>query len=346
MANTDLFKEAIADAKKLKEISMANAKQAIEEAFAPRIQEMFRMKLSEMESLEDIDEYAEMQPDRDMDGDGDIDADDVAQMKEGSDEIVDETTLEEILAELELEEEESALVMEKAKDDEEKEEETEEEEEEGEEEAEEETEEEDETEELNPEDPDFTEKLKALIHDAVAEAMGEQEGEVENLEAGAEEEVPGGDIKDTDGIINLDEILAELNQANRKYKAPVRTNTQLNEAVKTIKILKNQLNEVNLLNAKLLYVNKLFKSKSLAESQKVKVITAFDRATTIKETKNIYETLKESLNTTTVVKKAPLRESLGFASKPIGSAPARPIVEADAYVYRMQQLAGLKPQNI
>ena len=102
---------------------------------------------------------------------------------------------------------------------------------------------------------------------------------------------------------------------------------------------KDSLNEINLLNAKLLYVNKIFKAKSLTESQKVKVVNAFDRATTTKEAQNIYETLKDSL---TEGKKSSIKESVGFASKAMGAAPAQPIVEADGYVNRMQILAGIK----
>ena len=40
MAKSDLLKEAIADAKAVKETALANAKIALEEAFAPRIQSM------------------------------------------------------------------------------------------------------------------------------------------------------------------------------------------------------------------------------------------------------------------------------------------------------------------
>jgi hypothetical protein len=72
---------------------------------------------------------------------------------------------------------------------------------------------------------------------------------------------------------------------------------ELNEAINVINTLKSELNEVNLLNAKLLYVNKLFRSKTLTEAQKVKVINAFDRAESVKEVKNIFETLKDSVTT-------------------------------------------------
>ena len=106
----------------------------------------------------------------------------------------------------------------------------------------------------------------------------------------------------------------------------------------TIATLRSELNEVNLLNAKLLYVNKLFKSKNLTEAQKVKVINAFDRAETVKETKNIFETLKESLNTPV---KSAIKESLSFASKAAGVADRKPIVENHDFVARMQKLAGI-----
>ena len=82
------------------------------------------------------------------------------------------------------------------------------------------------------------------------------------------------------------------------------------------------------------------KSKSLTESQKVKVINAFDRAESVKEVKNTYETLKESFNG--AAQKSTIKESVGFASKSvIGGAAVQPIV-ADDFVSRMQKLAGIK----
>ena len=165
---------------------------------------------------------------------------------------------------------------------------------------------------------------------------------------------------DTDDEISLDEILAQL-EAEEKVEEGAAAGEipggqitskaadthkveemkkELNEAVKTIKALKTELNEINLFNAKLMYVNKIFKAKNLSESQKTKVINAFDRATSVKEVENTYKTLLESVSADT--KKSSLKESVGFASKPIGSAPARPIVETDALYSRWQTLAGIK----
>jgi len=71
----------------------------------------------------------------------------------------------------------------------------------------------------------------------------------------------------------------------------------LKEALSTIETLKKELNEVNILNAKLLYVNKIFKANNLSESQKVNVIAAFDKAETVKEVKLVFETVADNVGT-------------------------------------------------
>ena len=109
----------------------------------------------------------------------------------------------------------------------------------------------------------------------------------------------------------------------------------------TINELRNELNEVNLLNAKLLYTNKIFKAKNLTESEKVKVLNTFDKAETVKEVKLVFETLTESFKTTT--KKTAIKESLGSASRSIAPAtPKQPIIEVNDAFARMQRLAGIK----
>ena len=109
---------------------------------------------------------------------------------------------------------------------------------------------------------------------------------------------------------------------------------QLAEANKTIKALSEKMNEINLLNAKLLYMNKIFKTKALSESEKMKVVNAFDRTNSVKEVKNTYKTLSESFSS----KKSHIKESMGFASKPAGVAPKNTIVDTDPIATRWQQL--------
>jgi transposase len=114
--------------------------------------------------------------------------------------------------------------------------------------------------------------------------------------------------------------------------------TELYEAYSTIKVLKSELNEINLLNAKLLYTNKIFKAKNLNESQKVKVLTSFDRAKNVGEVKMVFETLNEGIK----VSKNIIKENLGRASKgTITPNVKKPIVESNEAFLRMQKLAGI-----
>jgi hypothetical protein len=115
------------------------------------------------------------------------------------------------------------------------------------------------------------------------------------------------------------------------------------EEMNEIEELKKELQEVNLLNAKLLYTNKIFNSKTLNESQKLRVLKAFDKATSVKEAKVIFETLNEGMVTKTT-KTSMANEIKGSASKATGfiSESKQPIVEVDPMVARWQKLAGIK----
>ena len=114
----------------------------------------------------------------------------------------------------------------------------------------------------------------------------------------------------------------------------------MDEMKKELDELRSELHETNLLNAKLLYTNKIFRAKNLKEAQKVKVLEAFDKASNVKEVKLIFETLNEGMVAKTA---APIKESLGRASKAAGNAPTKqPIMEIDPQVARWQKLAGLR----
>jgi len=206
-------------------------------------------------------------------------------------------------------------------------------------------------------------ELKDIIRDVFMTLQGGEEAALDadtDLAADLDMDMDGGEEMPADDTeISLEEILRELEKADKKVEegtgpggqidpkaADVHnikndpTQKELNEAIKTIKALKHELNEINLFNAKLMYVNKIFKARNLSESQKTKVISAFDRSTSVKEVENTFRTLSESISA--APKKSSLKESVGFASKAMGNAPARPIVEADAFVTRWQQLAGIK----
>jgi hypothetical protein len=114
--------------------------------------------------------------------------------------------------------------------------------------------------------------------------------------------------------------------------------SELEEAYSTIETLKSELNEINLLNAKLLYTNKIFKAKNLNESQKVKVLSSFDKAKNVGEVKMVFETLNEGIK----VSKNTIKEHLGSASKTTNTPSVKkPIVESNEAFLRMQKLAGI-----
>ena len=156
--------------------------------------------------------------------------------------------------------------------------------------------------------------------------------EPENAMAAAKALMAGGGA----AVAAVGGLVAALRDKMGK-KAPAE---DLNEALETIQTLQKELNETNLLNAKLLYVNKVFKANSLNESQKANVIAAFDKAETVKEVKLVFETVSENIPSGN--KKEVVREARGFASAAVGKSDKPEVItEANAAVLRMQKLAGI-----
>jgi hypothetical protein len=200
--------------------------------------------------------------------------------------------------------------------------------------------------------------LKSFIEDVIADMVAAGE-----LEAGEEMEAEMGDMEaeeemgDMEELDEMDEVSwneknnpargATMKALDPKKVGQTTSAYAINEnefkkALAQIEELKKELHEVNLLNAKLLYTNKIFKAKNLTESQKVKVLKAFDKAESVKETKVIFETLSEGIvNKST--KTSMINEIKGSASKATGfiKENKQPIVEIDPMVARWQKLAGI-----
>jgi hypothetical protein len=378
MNTKDLLKEAIADAKTVRETALAQAKLALEEAFTPRLQSMFAAKLQEMED----DEMKEAEDKMDEAKDKMVDEVEVDEAKEKMEEKTDmeefddddnsleEIDLDEILAELDAELSEEKDELKEAKDEESEEDEIEAEEDVEDEEA---DEEEDEEEEKEVSELSMDE-LEELIRDIVSQEMG-PDGEDTDINADVDVDAELPDT--TDDEVNLDEILAELLgedmdelDERKKYggnkgdvpadkrgdkkdtaeeegdedykKKKKKMEEELQLALEAVNTLRQELQEVNLLNAKLLYVNKIFKAKNLTESQKIKVVKAFDKAESAKEAKLVFESLSETF--AAKVEKSQIKESLGFASKAVGVAtkPTNVIVESNEFIARMKKLANIK----
>jgi hypothetical protein len=361
--NRSLLTEAIADAKAVKETAIANAKAALEEAFTPYLKEKLAAKLAEMDNMDEADDMMaekkeEMEENFDMD-ESKHDMEEAYDMEEGKD--MEEMDLDELLRELEgMEEGEKEEMTE------------------GEEDLindpklptshgnvaeEEDMEMGEEDEEMDLENM-TEEDLKSFIESVIADmvAAGELEGEVEGGMGGDEMEM------EDEEEVDIEELLAELMTERKKYggnkgdvpakkrgdkkdtaeeegvedykKKAKKMEEQLAEANKAINTIRAELNEVNLLNAKLLYTNKIFKARTLSESQKVKVLEAFDKAATVKEVKLVFETLSNNAKE----KKTSINESMfGGASKASGVAPTKkPILEVNDQFSRWQKLAGIK----
>jgi hypothetical protein len=340
-----LYQDAILDAKALRASAMANAKAALEEAFEPKIQEMLRLKLSEELDGEELEEVEVEEGIEEMNAA-------MHQPEMEGDYSINDSELEEILAELE----ELSKVddgyepeMEEAKRDEMKDENLNE-------------AEEEEEEEEGVEDEEEVEGGEEVGDDTkiIDITLGDLKQVLQSVMAGSQDmgmDIPSDEAdadSEAEAEISLDEILAELEaeginmnsepklEEKKKHdkeedEKKDKVEEELEEANSTIEELRHSLQEVNLLNAKYLYMNKLFKAKTLSESQKVKVINALDRATSVTEVKNTFETLKESFES-----KKQLKESIGFASQAAGMAPKQPIIEQDNMMSRWQKLAGIK----
>jgi hypothetical protein len=362
MSNKDLFKEAIADAKAVREAALANAKVALEEALAPKLQSMLSAKLQEMdmdmddENLEEVDYSSDNYSKDDQWHVKSHERSQSGAIGEGDDaELEEDFDLSEILAELSDDEDKKMNEAEEEDEDEAEDEEMEDEEDESEMEDE---EAEDESEMEGESITDLTmDELKDIIKDIISSEMGGDEMDADMGDMGGEEEMSmdlGGEEGDDEVAmeeeideIDLEELLAELDALGESddekemYEAKKKKEDEkddMKEAIDTIEALRNELNEVNLLNAKLLYVNKVFKAKNLNESQKLKVIAQFDKATTAKEAKAIFESMNSAIAKS---KKSTIKESLGFASKAAGVAPKKQIVQVDETMSRWQMLAGI-----
>ena len=323
MAN-DLLKEAIADAKAVRETALANAKIALEEAFTPRLQSMLSAKLAEEEDMdapepaeepaeEPAMDVAEAEDAIETNGDG-MDAAAGAPVDEGDhgedDMKSEDLELEAIIRELEEE-------LSEGEDDEMK-------------------SEGDHDDEMKSEGKDHDDDMKSEGEDDDMKSEGiDEDISIDEIINALREEEEGDDSKNEE-VNELDS--SDIGSGDNKVDAD---SGELAEAYNVIRFLKSKINEVNLLNAKLLFSNKLFKNHSMNESQKMTVIENFDRATSIREVKLVYATLSESLQLSGRKTKRSIKES--YASTPSRStAPKKRVIsEGTDLTARWKKLANL-----
>lgn len=359
-----LLKEAIADAKAVRETALANAKIALEEAFTPHLKSMLSKKLQaemEGEDEEKADEGYHGEDEEEIeenDVSSDIGASDNKEPgkagdtsgvgqgpeSEGADEeggnedenlekSADQPLGEDYGMEDEDEEVEEGEHMEDEDEDPV-----------------------DEGEHMDDEDDDVEEVLRQLEaemndEDEEVEEGAHMDDEDEDMkEADKDDEVEENKMEDEDEELDLDEIIKALTEEEEDMEdedEEVEENkiededSELEEYKQTVQYLRDKLSEVNLLNAKLLYTNKLFRSRNVSEAQKMKVIEQFDRAANVREVKLVFTTFAESISRKSVNESA---KRVSQASKPTASTQPKkkPIIgENTDFKSRMKKLANI-----
>ena len=345
----DLLKEAIADAKAVRDTALENAKMALEEAFTPRLTSMLSKKIQS--EVEDEDEMDEIEKDEIEKDEGSYDKDEVSYSEEEDmDEIEkdEEEDMDEGIIEIDgvkyapvvAEEEDEDDMDEIAKDEEEDD-------------MEEDLDLEAVIKELEEEMDDDEDKMDEIAKDEEKDDMDEQstssgigKGTGVKQASPNDEEDPGkGKLKESEEVdedIDLDEVLKALSEEEdeeEKMDEVAQLKSDLKEHRSVIETLRGKLNEVNLLNAKLLFTNKLFRKYGLNNEQKMKVVEQFDRASNLREVKLVYSTLGESFG----ARKNEINESKGSASKPIASTkPEKEVItESSDLRDRFKKLANL-----
>ena len=356
----DLLKEAIADAKAVRETALENAKMALEEAFTPRLQNMLSQKIQNEIEDEDDDKKEEDVDLEERDDDDDMEersmmkAADEDPSDDHSDDDMDESNIIEIdgvkyapVAEVEKDEDDMDEDLEEREDDEDMDEDLDLESVIKELESELDEVEKDDDDEKNEE----IEEGDDIEEQSKSSGIGAGDNKVVQPSAGDEEDPGKGklkegeekDDKEVDEDIDLDEVLAALSEEedeDEKKDEVAELKSDLEEHRSVIETLRGKLNEVNLLNAKLLFTNKLFRKYGLNNEQKMKVVEQFDRASNLREVKLVYSTLGESFNG---ARKNEINESKGAASKPVASTKSEKevITESNDLRDRFKKLANL-----
>ena len=337
---SDLLKEAIADAKAVRETALLNAKMALEEAFTPHLKSMLSAKLAEDDEEYEDDEEVPVSDDEE-------DAEDMARYHREEDDEVPVDVGDDDEEEVEIEPEEEGLGYDES-------------------EiieidgvkyapivAENEDEDEDDDEDYGEnEDLDLEAVIRELEQE-IAEADGEtvsEEDEViseedddddeDDEEEPVEEQSKSSGIGKGTGVKQPSAADEEDPGKGKVHEQVENLQSELKEYKEAITFLRDKLHEVNILNAKLLYTNRLFREFALSNDQKLKIVETFDRAQTTREIKLVYSTLAESYKDHGSSKKSEIKE---FASrKSGGTAPKRKIItEEDQVARRFKKLAGI-----
>jgi len=338
---SNLLKEAIADADAVKKAALKNAKMAIEEAFTPTLRGMISNKLAEDDGDNDEDdlEASTEEIPAEVPSEDPAPADPV-EPDFPTDEPVDPESndeLDEILRELDGmddDTEDDMFAEDDGYDDEFTDGGT----------------EDDlfEDEDFDTED-DYSDddmELESLIR----ELEGDDDfGMEDEMTEGEEEDylddpaIRGSDLRDPHNESRRRTNRKPLRTTSNSRKTPLQLQSEnkklksnLNEAMKAVGYLKKTLNEVALLNAKLLYSGKILRSENLKKEEQIKILNQFDRATNKREVQLVYTSLAEAFKNKKLQNRNRVNEN---ASK--SQLVLKPVTEGFSFSPRMQELAGI-----
>ena len=337
---SSLFEKAIADAKELKETALKNAEQLIIEKYSTELKEAVENLLEQDDEEESMEMDVEMSdeptgddklmdqvPDAatailtgEMDDDEEIEID-FDELRAAMDAEMDPSTPEDMIdreeemVEPEMEKEAEPMMEE-------------------------------------PLEEDLDEALENLTEEDLNSLLEEVDVDIKSMHPS--NGVPGSTAGDRAENADLVAIAAALDEEQEKTKELEEQNAMLNETVQKnndtlakakqiIQEMKNKMNDINLLNARLFYTNKILESKELNTRQKDRIVESLAKAKTIEETKLVYQTLKESVGSTKETAPKSLVETVNRTRSLVLSAQKREEKKEASPMYEnWKKLAGIK----
>ena len=116
---------------------------------------------------------------------------------------------------------------------------------------------------------------------------------------------------------SLDTEVKQLREKNEEYR-------------KALNIFRSKLNEVAIFNSNLAYATRLFTEHSTTKKEKINILRRFDGVESLKESKNLYKTLKDELGHVDSPSKS-INESVGKIDKVVTTGSSATLMENKTY---------------
>ena len=116
---------------------------------------------------------------------------------------------------------------------------------------------------------------------------------------------------------SVEEEVKQLREKNEEYR-------------KALNIFRSKLNEVAIFNSNLAYATRLFTEHSTTKKEKINILRRFDGVESLKESKNLYKTLKDELGHVETPSKS-INESVGKIDKVVTTGSSATLMENKTY---------------